>query len=87
MVAGGDHAFGAGQNIATYTFDGNNFTLDYSWNAIDHNGGNPFGPLGVTEYNLHLAGTVSAIPVPAAVWLFGSGLLGMIGIARRKKAA
>jgi hypothetical protein len=30
---------------------------------------------------------VSTIPVPPAVWLFGSGLLGMIGIARRKKAA
>ena len=29
---------------------------------------------------------VSAIPIPAAAWLFGSGLLGMIGIARRKKA-
>ena len=28
----------------------------------------------------------SAIPVPAAVWLFGSGLLGLVGIARRKKA-
>ena len=27
-----------------------------------------------------------AVPVPAAVWLFGSGLLGLIGIARRKKA-
>ncbi|MCK4950535.1 MAG: VPLPA-CTERM sorting domain-containing protein [Gammaproteobacteria bacterium] len=30
--------------------------------------------------------TVSAVPVPAAVWLFGSGLLGLIGIANRKKA-
>jgi len=30
---------------------------------------------------------VSAVPVPAAVWLFGSGLLGLIGIARRKKTA
>ena len=29
-------------------------------------------------------GTV--VPVPAAVWLFGSGLLGLVGIARRKKA-
>lgn len=28
----------------------------------------------------------SAVPVPAAVWLFGSGLIGMIGIARRKKS-
>lgn len=26
----------------------------------------------------------SAVPVPAAVWLFGSGLLGLVGIARRK---
>lgn len=30
---------------------------------------------------------VSLVPVPAAVWLFGSGLIGLIGIARRKKAA
>ncbi len=28
---------------------------------------------------------VAAVPVPAAAWLFGSGLLGLIGIARRKK--
>lgn len=26
-------------------------------------------------------------PLPAAAWLFGTGLLGLIGIARRKKAA
>jgi len=31
-------------------------------------------------------GTVSAVPVPAAVWLFGSGLLGLVGVARRKAA-
>lgn len=28
---------------------------------------------------------VSAVPVPAAVWLLGSGLLGLIGIRRRNK--
>lgn len=28
----------------------------------------------------------SPVPVPAAVWLFGSGLIGLIGIARRKKS-
>ena len=31
--------------------------------------------------------TLTAVPVPPPVWLFGSGLLGLIGIARRKKAA
>lgn len=28
---------------------------------------------------------VSAVPVPAAVWLFGSGLIGLIGFAKRKR--
>ena len=27
----------------------------------------------------------SEVPVPASVWLFGSGLLGLVGIARRRK--
>ena len=31
--------------------------------------------------------SVSAIPIPSAVWLFGSGLLGIIGVSRRKEAA
>lgn len=31
-------------------------------------------------------GVASAVPVPAAVWLFGSGLIGLVGLARRKKA-
>jgi len=28
---------------------------------------------------------VAPIPVPAAVWLFGSGLLGLVGVARRRR--
>ena len=34
-----------------------------------------------------VAPEVSQVPVPAAVWLFGSGLLGLVGVARRKKSA
>ena len=34
-----------------------------------------------------IPGVVSAVPLPAAVWLLGSGLLGLAGIGRRKKAA
>jgi hypothetical protein len=31
-------------------------------------------------------GTALAAPIPPAIWLFGSGLLGLVGMARRKKA-
>jgi hypothetical protein len=46
--------------------------------------GNPYAGFGtylVRDKNL------SAVPVPAAVWLFGSGLLGLVGVARRKQSA
>lgn len=33
-----------------------------------------------------IAGTVSSVPLPAAAWLFGSGLVGLMGIARTKAA-
>jgi len=35
---------------------------------------------------IDLGAPLTTVPVPAAVWLFGSGLLGLIGVARRKKA-
>ena len=61
------------------------FTLDYNAHV-------PLGDasgFGGVPYALHMTGHVgtSAIPVPAAVWLFGSGLLGLVGVARRKKSA
>ncbi len=34
----------------------------------------------------YFASNVAPVPVPAAVWLFGSGLLGLVGATRRKKA-
>ncbi len=42
------------------------------------------GTMGATPLSLNI--TPSAVPVPAAVWLFGSGLLGLVGVARRKAA-
>ena len=55
------------------------------------------GPQGAGSYtvqwqefdgpsNYEMEFVVSAVPVPAAVWLFGSGLIGLVGVARRKKA-
>lgn len=36
--------------------------------------------------NVSLSGTATLVPVPAALWLLGSGLLGLAGIARRRNA-
>ena len=49
----------------------------------------PVEGCGVDAYfdRISITTDVSAVPVPAAVWLFGSGLLGLVGVARRKKAA
>jgi len=46
------------------------------------------GGSGVQEVNGRLQITeISAVPIPPAFILFGSGILGLIGIARRKKTA
>jgi len=45
--------------------------------------------LGFNDYPYgqgHLLVRTSVVPVPSAVWLFGSGLIGLVGLARRKKA-
>jgi len=89
---GGDIDMGAGttaggnlDHFATITCGvdcavGDSFTLDYAANV-------PSGPFLGFFYTLRLEGTVAAVPVPAAVWLFGSGLIGLAGVARRRKAA
>ena len=47
-------------------------------------------PLGANSYIVSFANgsvvevDVQVIPVPAAVWLFGSGLLGLVAVARRR---
>ena len=58
--------------------------FDSNFNAED------FGSACITPGSANIGGTgdcslgVSPVPVPAAVWLFGSGLVGLIGIGRRK---
>ncbi|MCK4706902.1 MAG: VPLPA-CTERM sorting domain-containing protein [Gammaproteobacteria bacterium] len=59
----------------------------------DGYGGTPMdnGPFDGFNANFDITSieitNVSTIPVPAAVWLFGSGLLGLVGVARRRKVA
>jgi hypothetical protein len=67
------------------TFD--DVSLVYTATASDS-----IGPLGIrigVKNSGHLDFDnvrLNTIPLPASVWLFGSGLLGLVGIARRKKA-
>jgi len=43
--------------------------------------------LGNSSFGSYLVRpAVSTVPIPATVWLFGSGLIGLVGFARRKKA-
>ena len=44
------------------------------------------GVKGGTTANLYVAG-INEVPIPAAAWLFGSALLGLAGLRRRKIAA
>jgi hypothetical protein len=64
---------------------GNGIGEHISW---DEN--NPFGNPGAAQSVAHTGlvvfAEVQTVPVPAAAWLFGSGLLGLVGMARRKKA-
>ena len=83
---GGVYNNGTGVAIITCAVDcavGDTYTLDYDAVVPQADPSN----FGGVSYTLHLEGTVGAVPVPAAVWLFGSGLLGLVGIARRRKAA
>jgi hypothetical protein len=47
----------------------------------------PSGGFYNVLYQLHLEGVIAnPVPVPAAIWLFGSGFIGLAGIAARRKA-
>lgn len=87
--------------IATSSFNtagqtGTTTTLgQLSLGTDDGIGGSPMdnGPFSGFNANFDIltahvdAVTIDPVPVPAAVWLFGSGLLGLVGVARRRKSS
>ena len=84
--------FWAGTNelsslLAQYStfIDGIDLAFDgsYDWQFYDMTTSRQTMLTGAWDLNSF---TTSSVPVPAAVWLFGSGLIGLIGVARRKKA-
>ncbi len=76
-------------NSGTWSIDTStntvNFQLDLAGTGLL--GSNIGVRWGMTCANDAIEGSVSTVPVPAAAWLFGSGLLGLVGVARRRKVS
>ena len=67
--------------VGVYTLTGDMLTVRLSDLA------SPSGNLVIVIADAVRFERLSAIPIPAAVWLFGSGLLGLVSMARRKKTS
>ncbi|MEQ1636979.1 MAG: hypothetical protein ABL903_09805 [Methylococcales bacterium] len=61
------------------------FTEEFSWSNIPA-GVYDFSVNGSTILNYKVTTSVSAVPVPAAFWLMGSGLMALISFGKRKVA-
>ncbi|MCW9047061.1 MAG: VPLPA-CTERM sorting domain-containing protein [Gammaproteobacteria bacterium] len=67
---------------AVTTYDPNTGKFTAAWDSVITIDSGYIGLLG----QWYIEGNVSAVPIPSAIWLFGSGLIGLVGFARRKKA-
>ncbi len=79
-----------GWDVAMFLYD-NGLYGDMQFHALFDNGhqfntADPGGFISNAGFLL-VANTVSAVPVPAAIWLFGTALIGFVGISRRRKLA
>jgi len=71
-----------------FDISGTLFPNIYTLNAAANFGANAYGAEtvgGTADFSFDLNFN-TPVPLPAAVWLFGSGLLGLVGMARRKAA-
>lgn len=73
---------GADPRFANFTHTGSSAMIDF---FIFGEGNQSLDDESWAMDNLRV-GVTTVVPVPAAAWLFGSGLLGLVGIARRRKA-
>jgi len=67
--------------------DNGDGTFSYFSTDVDGDGYRGLGMIDGAFPGFNANFDMTAVPVPAAVWLLGSGLVGLVGVARRKKAA
>jgi len=56
-----------------------------SFGLFENTGTNPTTNSGVGIDNIKITANVSAVPLPAAAWMFLSGFVGMLAMGRRKQ--
>jgi hypothetical protein len=70
-------------SVASYAYDSRELGVEWYFNFFSGTQGIAV-PNAFEYFALFVSdGDVGFVPVPPAAWLFGSGLLGLIGIARR----
>jgi len=74
------NSFVSSTNGMVMTLCGANFGGGIFAGSYDDSAGNR-----LATYGMDLRLNLTLVPVPAAAWLFGSGLVSLIGLARRKK--
>ncbi|MAT66547.1 MAG: hypothetical protein CMN57_13015 [Gammaproteobacteria bacterium] len=81
-----DPLTGPGHTIGTISFDAlATGSTSVNMAVSSFHGGYLDPDLNIVTASFNNASVdISAVPVPAAVWLFGSGLIGLAGIARRR---
>jgi hypothetical protein len=60
--------------------------LDFLSAVVPDNGAGGVCLARSCSFDVTFTNTTSEVPLPAAVWLFGSGLIALAGISRRRKS-
>ena len=66
--------------------DGNNSILSSDWLDMNNAGAIVSNLYDNSDHSISIMLAPAAVPVPGAVWLFGSALAGFMGMKRRKQA-
>ncbi len=84
-----DIALGSGDyilGISDYTFSSSEFISGINTTGLTSVANIVISTVGISDPGTFSAGAnITATPLPAAVWLMGSGLLGVLGLGRKNK--